>query len=275
MSWLRRARAFLPQEISGPLVALYERVAVPGLVGFHRGVASEVAAALDTGRVLDVGTGPGHLLVEVARRNPRLELVGVDLSRRMLEVAESVMHREAEAQAAGGTSGQAPEPGEVGACLRATRLARADVRELPFSDGAFDLVLSTLSLHHWRDPAEGIRECLRVTAPGGQCWIYDLRTDVAARVHAGAVAGQGVWRLILGWIFKFHGVHPQEFAASSVARWLGDGADVRTELGVVHLKLNIRKAPHRPSEDAARPVRSFAFSGARSASLVRPADAPI
>ena len=119
---------------------------------------------------------------------------------------------------------------------------QADVRDLPFSDGAFDLVVSTLSLHHWHDPAQGLRECLRVTAPGGQCWIYDLRTDVPARRHAELATGKGLERWVLGWIFRFHGVHPKDYEAQSVARWLGADATVRPEAHAAYLKLNIWKA---------------------------------
>ena len=48
---------------------------------------------------------------------------------------------------------------------------------LPFAAGAFDLVLSTLSAHHWADPTAAINEQVRVLRPGGQLRIYDLRRE--------------------------------------------------------------------------------------------------
>jgi SAM-dependent methyltransferase len=48
---------------------------------------------------------------------------------------------------------------------------------LPFPAGTFDLVLSTLSAHHWADPAAAINEQARVLRPGGQLRIYDLRRE--------------------------------------------------------------------------------------------------
>ena len=199
------------------MAVLYEKVAVPGLLRFHRQVASEVASSLTDGRVLDVGTGPAHLPVELARRSPNLQLVGIDLSRRMLRIAASTAQQEA------------------------VHFAQADVRDLPFRDGTFDLVVSTASIHHWRDPAAGIRECLRVTAPGGRCWIYDLRTDVSAKSHAAFVTAGGLRRLALGWIFKFHGVNPKNYESSSVASWLNGAAVVEVDVRPVYLKLNITK----------------------------------
>jgi ubiquinone/menaquinone biosynthesis C-methylase UbiE len=51
----------------------------------------------------------------------------------------------------------------------------ADVAALPFPDATFDLVVSTLSQHHWADPAAGLNEILRVLRPDAQTWIYDIR----------------------------------------------------------------------------------------------------
>jgi ubiquinone/menaquinone biosynthesis C-methylase UbiE len=219
-NWTRQIRTFLPQEIPGPIATLYEKIAAPGLCQFYHQAASEIASSLSSGKVLDVGTGPGHLLVEIARCNPNLKLVGLDLSRKMLKIAEKSVAQD----------------GKVCASL-----VRGDIQNLPFPDGMFDLVVSTLSIHHWRDPAKGIRECLRVTAPGGCCWIYDLRTDVSARTHGKLVTGKGLRRLFLGWVFKFHGVDPKQYQASTVASWLGGSATVQTEVDATYLRLNIQK----------------------------------
>ncbi len=227
MNWLRKIRPYLPQEIPGPMAVLYEKVATGALCGFYRQVASEVTSSLTSGRVLDVGTGPGHLLIEIARLNRDLELVGVDLSWKMLQIAESLIRQETNTHAHGkGT----------GICL-----VRGEVHNLLFPDGAFDLVVSTLSFHHWHNPMRGIQECLRVTAPGGQCWIYDLRTDVPARTHAESVTAKGLGRWALGWIFKYHGVDPKDYRARSVAQCLDAGTTVEVEVHPTYLKLKMEK----------------------------------
>ncbi len=241
MGWLRKIRRHMPQEIPGPIAALYEKVATGALCGFYRQVASRVTSSITCGRVLDVGTGPGYLPVEIVRRNPDLEVVGVDLSRKMLKIAQSVARREANTPMHGGSADRPPRVAPVVAGSR-VQLVRGDVNNLPFPDSVFDLVISTLSLHHWRDPARGIQECLRVTVPGGQCWIYDLRTDAPAGKHAELLKAKGLRGFILGWIFKFHGVDSKDYAAPLVARWMDNTAKVRVELHPAYLKLNIRKA---------------------------------
>src|SRR4051812_39021667 len=58
------------------------------LRGMYRRLAADVAgAAPEGGAVLDVGTGPGVLLVELAVRRPDLQLTGIDLSADMITAA--------------------------------------------------------------------------------------------------------------------------------------------------------------------------------------------
>jgi ubiquinone/menaquinone biosynthesis C-methylase UbiE len=67
----------------------------------------------------------------------------------------------------------------------------ADVAALPYPDGGVDLVVSTLSQHHWPDLAGGLRELARVLAPGGRVWIYDVRRALRTAQVASAVAFPG------------------------------------------------------------------------------------
>jgi ubiquinone/menaquinone biosynthesis C-methylase UbiE len=48
---------------------------------------------------------------------------------------------------------------------------------LPMLEGTLDFAVSTLSLHHWSDPSQGLAEFHRVLKPGGQFLVFDLRRD--------------------------------------------------------------------------------------------------
>jgi SAM-dependent methyltransferase len=50
-----------------------------------------------------------------------------------------------------------------------TRFPEVDLRQLPFQDGAFDLVVHSDTLEHVEQPLAALRECWRVLAPGGAC----------------------------------------------------------------------------------------------------------
>ena len=148
----------------------YERFATRLQRRLRTRVATDVAALrLPAGaHVLDVGTGPGRLPVEIARSCPQVRVTGLDVSPRMIEAAKAAI-----------------EPGqqviaEVG-----------DVAKLPYRDGSVDLVVSTLSQHHWPDRAAALAELARVLAPGGRIWIYDLRRALRTAQVAAAVAFPG------------------------------------------------------------------------------------
>jgi SAM-dependent methyltransferase len=134
---------------------------------FFQGIASDVAAAAPpAGKLLEVGCGPGHLSIRLAGRHG-LDVTGLDLDPAMIERARANAAREA-------TLDGRPPTFVIG-----------DVAALPFEDSAFDVVVSTMSMHHWSDPGAGLREIHRVMRPGGRALIWDLRTGFRVfHVHA-------------------------------------------------------------------------------------------
>lgn len=132
----------------------YRRWAPRLLGGLYRAVANEVVARQPHGTVVDIGCGPGHLAVELGQRAPGLTVVGVDISADMIAQA-----RDAAAQAGLGAR---------------VRFEVADGAALPFTDGSVDLVVSTLSMHHWAQVVAVLTELARVVRPGGQVRIYDV-----------------------------------------------------------------------------------------------------
>jgi SAM-dependent methyltransferase len=137
--------------------ALIHRLLLGSLFGR---IAADVAAlAPDGARVLEVGCGPGRLSIRLARQHG-LEVTGLDLDPAMVERARA----------------NADRPGN-GAERRPSFLV-GDVASLAFPDGSFDLVVSTLSMHHWAEPPAGLAEIGRVLRPGGRALIWDFRPGV-------------------------------------------------------------------------------------------------
>jgi len=127
---------------------------------YRRVLADVTDVGLPAGSVvLDVGTGPGRVPRLIAAACPTVEVEGVDLSPEMITRATSTANTTSTSN---------------------LRFRVGDVAALPFADNSVDLVVSTLSLHHWDDPAAGLNEIVRVLAPGGQAWIYDFRTALTA-----------------------------------------------------------------------------------------------
>jgi ubiquinone/menaquinone biosynthesis C-methylase UbiE len=104
-------------------------------------------------RILDLGCGTGTLAIDVKRREPRAELVGLDADPDMLAQAR----RKADA---------------AGVELE---LTEGFSTELPYEDASFDCVLSTLFFHHL-DPEpkrQTAAEIARVLRPGGELHVAD------------------------------------------------------------------------------------------------------
>src|SRR5439155_27069202 len=115
------------------------------------------------GAVLDAGTGPGTLVRELARRLPGLQVYGIDLPEDMIELARAHARREH--------------------LEKRVQFASGDVAHLPYPDQSFDVVVTTISMHHWSELAQPLRELYRVLRPGGRVWIYDFRFVKAQTVE--------------------------------------------------------------------------------------------
>jgi len=104
-------------------------------------------AVAPQGSVLDIGCGTGRLLRTAALRWPGARLFGVDPAERMIS-----------------------EAARLGPDV-AFQVAGAE--GLPFPDRSMDLVVSSLSFHHWADQSQGLREIQRVLRPGGAFALAD------------------------------------------------------------------------------------------------------
>ena len=100
------------------------------------------------GRMLDIGTGPGHIPLLVCERVADAEVVGIDLAERMLAIAER--HR------------------KVSPHRERVSYRKADAKGLDFPDASFDAVFSNTILHHIPDPLPFLAEARRVLRPGGR-----------------------------------------------------------------------------------------------------------
>jgi SAM-dependent methyltransferase len=139
-------------------------------------------------RVLDIGCGRGAVLMLAAHRLTHGQAVGVDLWRR----------RDHSGNAAAATRANAVREGVADRVA----LCTADMRALPFADGSFDLVTSSLAVHKVPGRIERdqvMAEAVRVLRPGGRLVIADIRATRQYREQLSAFGMVAVTRRGLGW----------------------------------------------------------------------------
>ena len=119
----------------------------------YREIAVDLVGRIEHGRLLDIGTGPGRLLLEVHQLKPDLELFGLDISEAMVVKARVNLEG-------------------VGADLRQGNIRRTD-----YPDGYFDLITATGSFYLWDQPEECLAEIHRILKPGRSACIYETYKD--------------------------------------------------------------------------------------------------
>lgn len=141
------------ERIPALFASIYEKACRLVIIQYYRRVAEEIVSEFKEGRMLDLGTGPGYLPIEIAKRAPLVTVVGIDLSRPFIGMARKKASR-------------------AGLAHR-VQFEAGNAKKLRFEDESFDRVISTGMLHMLRDPVKMLIECRRVLKPGGEVWIYD------------------------------------------------------------------------------------------------------
>ncbi len=121
--------------------------------------------------VLDVGCGRGLLLIGAAKRLSTGRAVGIDLWQ-----SEDLTGNGAESTRFNVRAENVADRVEI---------VTSDMRDMPFEDGYFDVIISRAAVHNLYQPVErerAIKEIVRVLKPGGVALIDDIR-------HIGAYRG--------------------------------------------------------------------------------------
>jgi demethylmenaquinone methyltransferase/2-methoxy-6-polyprenyl-1,4-benzoquinol methylase len=145
------------------IAGLYDRMNTVMTAGLHhewRRRATDLAQVPRGGRALDLATGTGDLALELATRvGPGGEVVGVDFSERMLELARI----KADARSASLDGAR-------------VRFESGNALALGFPDGEFDAATVAFGARNFSDLDRGLSEMARVVRPGGRVVVLEITT---------------------------------------------------------------------------------------------------
>ena len=106
------------------------------------------------GEILDVGTGTALIPIEIARRDARARIVGVDLATRMIARARINI--------------------ESAGLSDRIRCEVRDAKAFDLPSERYEAVISNSIVHHLSDPRAALAEMARMVAPGGTLFVRDL-----------------------------------------------------------------------------------------------------
>jgi ubiquinone/menaquinone biosynthesis C-methylase UbiE len=111
--------------------------------------------------LLDLGCGTGHLLIDfnnaiTSGKLPSLKLHGIDIGTESVRVCQERLSL---------------------ANITDVELREGDGAEMPYQDESMDIVVTSLSLHHWSEPVRVLNEIHRILRLGGLLILFDMRRD--------------------------------------------------------------------------------------------------
>jgi ubiquinone/menaquinone biosynthesis C-methylase UbiE len=175
------------ERIPGVLASAYAKATRMVIESYYSPIAREIVANLNEGSLLDLGTGPGYLPVEIVKGSPSINVIGVDLSRKLIEMARS------NAAKAGLTDRLTFKVGNAG--------------RLDFSDSSFDMVISTGMLHSLKEPVNVLQEIYRVLKPDSEAWIFDPAKVASAVDRQKWKESLNLRERFFLWLFQLFGLH--------------------------------------------------------------------
>ena len=102
--------------------------------------------------ILDVATGTGDLAVEATRLNPK-KIIGIDISKNMLEVGRNKMKRKS--------------------IEKIVEMIYGDSENMSFEDNTFDAVTAGFGVRNFENIDKGLSEMYRVMKIGGKLAILE------------------------------------------------------------------------------------------------------
>ena len=181
------AQWFKIERIPGVLASAYAKATRMAIESYYRQVAEKIAAHLKSGTILDLGTGPGDLPIEIAKKSPGIQITGIDLSRKLIQMA----------RANASTAGLADR----------LNFQLGNAAALDFEDSSFDMVISTGMLHSIKEPVKVLQEIYRVLKAGREAWIFDPARVTSAVDRKKWKASLNLRERFFLWLFQLFGLH--------------------------------------------------------------------
>ena len=141
--------------------------------------------------VLEIGCGTGVLLSEIAESINPIVLLGLDISPAMIKISKKNLVKNDK--------------------YSKIDLLLADAHKIPLRPRSVDLIVSTGTLHHIRDPETLFKEITIVLGNRGEAWIYEFSHDISIRELKESSKKLGRPRIFIKLAAAMHGLPRREY----------------------------------------------------------------
>ncbi len=139
-----------------PAYDFMNRAMTLGIDRWWRRVAVKIVKRSNPRRILDVATGTGDFAIGLYDKIHPQQVVGIDLSQGMLDVAQRKVEKRG--------------------LQNSITLQQGDCLAMPFEDGEFDAVTVAFGVRNFEHLLQGYQQMHRVLAPGGMLCVVELST---------------------------------------------------------------------------------------------------
>jgi ubiquinone/menaquinone biosynthesis C-methylase UbiE len=173
-----------PEGIPWPGSVFYNALSSSAIFMKHYELAAQdIVSHCSQGTLLDIGTGPARLLLKLYQQSPGMRLVGIDSSAAMVTQAKQNVV-------------------EAG-LSEFIEVKEGSASHIPFPDRTFDIVVSTVSMHHWKQPEACLNEVYRVLKDNSYALIYDIVSDTPKDILNDIKGECGRLKTTLFWLHSF------------------------------------------------------------------------
>ena len=183
---MKQQRRFKDLGIEGATARWYDNNTRKSRLTEMKEYAKEASKYLHDGcSVLEVASGPGYLAIEIAKLGICNKIIGLDISKDFVEIAER------NAKEAGG--------------IEVVEFRHANVADMHFPDNSFDFVICTAAFKNFKEPLRALNQICRVLKSGGNALIADMNRDASNQQiedYIKSIEAKGMGKLFMRLIFK-------------------------------------------------------------------------
>ena len=183
---MKQQRRFKDIGIEGMTARWYDNNTRKNRVTEMKEYAKEASKYLHDGcSVIEVAPGPGYLTIELAKLGICNKIIGLDISKDFVEIAQR----------------NAKEAGVI----EVVEFQHGNVANIHFPDNSFDFIICIAAFKNFKEPLKALSEMCRVLKSGGNALIGDMNRKASNQQiddYIESIEAKGMDKLFMKLIFR-------------------------------------------------------------------------